>query len=245
MEWAKWLQKASRPAKLRRLGNELDRALADFVAGSAQHLDTAGTPAERYWLHIRAEQLGMQSASSRPGIRLSKPVGWVLGPPLPTAKEKRKSDWRADCICCDQRLSVEAAMYNFDLGGPFCLECIEGDSDLEGCKWEPKASFWVDRGPKKPKLDVSWPSLVLQLSLGDRSVAYFELAARKLTGEIVAVLRCHNDLISRDLLKLLLAEMTRTNALPEEAHVLKLVLPGGKLLSPDSTASLLKKLTAY
>ena len=83
MEWTKWFQQAPKPAQQSIASIELDLVLENFVFGSTQHLEMTGTPEERFWLLVRAEQLGLSSASSQTRVCLSKPPGWVLSPPKP------------------------------------------------------------------------------------------------------------------------------------------------------------------
>ncbi len=50
--------------------------------------------------------------------------------------------WSTDCRECGQHLTAYSALYHHSGAGPLCEECVEGDANLSGLKWEPKCTFW-------------------------------------------------------------------------------------------------------
>ena len=50
--------------------------------------------------------------------------------------------WSTDRRECGQHLTAYSALYHHSGAGPLCKECVEGDANLSGLKWEPKCTFW-------------------------------------------------------------------------------------------------------
>ena len=50
--------------------------------------------------------------------------------------------WSTDSTECGQHLTAYSALYHHSGAGPLCEECVEGDVNLYGLKWEPKCTFW-------------------------------------------------------------------------------------------------------
>ena len=111
---------------------------------------------DRFWIHTRADQLGMfsQSISNKEDktvkdIIITKPNSWVFDSkrvvqPKSSAHEKKVTvmkSWKTTCDNCSTSLDAYSALYNWRGLGPLCEECIENDDELNGLKWEAKAEF--------------------------------------------------------------------------------------------------------
>ena len=123
------------------------------------------TSGERRWIHERATAIRVQSSSEGEqtdelkDVRIVKPKAWdlerslAMGPPkllnkkvrkgrYLSEKDKRMAKWSTHCDECDDVLNAESAFYHHGGMGPVCERCIDEDPELEGLKWECKASFF-------------------------------------------------------------------------------------------------------
>lgn len=132
----------------------LDDVMVEFVTSGEVERDVKGmTPKERLWLHTRAASIGLKTETidrDKGTMRISRPAGWELpASPIEVVKHDKRSErqkrmdaWRTECDECGKELDAYDALYHWSGMGPMCEECINRDIELEGLKWEEKASFW-------------------------------------------------------------------------------------------------------
>jgi hypothetical protein len=159
--WEQWAARTAKPGNnpdAKKRGKCLDESLFAF----AQDVDRqelrlpALKSVDRFWVHTRAAQLGLACSTATPGavvsgMTLTKPstewrVDWsgVGATPVarPTRRDSAMDAWSTDCTECGQDLDAWSALYHHSGMGPLCQDCIDDDDELEGLKWEEKASFW-------------------------------------------------------------------------------------------------------
>jgi hypothetical protein len=140
--WDVWIRDSISPVP-GNTGNEhvnLDHRLGALVIGDGEHLDIPGlTSAQRFWVHTRASQLELVSATNHDSnlLRVSKPAGWSMDwTPSKTRRLSKKTKKRTACDECGDSLDACQALYNWRGFGPLCEQCVNGDPELEGMKWE-------------------------------------------------------------------------------------------------------------
>ncbi len=163
--WQQWRSRAPAPFSLHStVQHKLDDAVARLVLSPARRSDAMprGDNLDRKWLHLRAQQLGLTTTTvDRSGqwgqVYMSKPAGWVFAADRPVqaapsqgqarsraraSRRERMEAWTTECENCGEELDAYTALYHHSGMGPLCEECVNDDEELEGLKWEPKASFW-------------------------------------------------------------------------------------------------------
>lgn len=168
--YAALLARCSPPAP-GRSAPEVEKALMSFALdGNAASVTTGRLDGfDRFWLHCRAQQLGLKSASGPDvgndlgrefahwkNVTLTKPGGWNL-PDAPHAfevrsrgprqsarayRQSRMADWTTACEECGAELDAWQALYHYSGMGPLCDDCVEADPELSPLKWEAKAEFF-------------------------------------------------------------------------------------------------------
>ena len=160
--WNFWVISTENPLHTHKSGSSLDKILGQLVGDSQissyRYQNLQGV--DRLWVHRRCKQLGLVSESfGGPFIKdlqVTKSDGWVMPVSHDAPSQFKKEDeqdhlskreakmaaWSRQCEHCDDELDAWSAYYHYSGAGPYCMECIEADPELDGYKWEAKAEFW-------------------------------------------------------------------------------------------------------
>jgi hypothetical protein len=139
MLWDKWVRDSTSPSRSNEsIYIDLDHKLGRLVIGDAEHLVIPNlTRAQRFWVHARASQLKLASATTSNMLRVTKPADWSMDwAPSKARILSKKTARRTACDVCGDTLEARQALYNWRGVGPLCETCVNADPELAGWKWE-------------------------------------------------------------------------------------------------------------
>lgn len=152
-DWEEWLKNNPTPIKkmdksTKQKTQSIDNHIKFCVLNNEKVIECKRLHnRERFYVHTRAEQLGLKSISIGDthvkDMLLEKPEDWTFDknststrkPYISKIQDKQRL-WKGHCDHCGKDLDVSSALYHWSGLGPLCTKCVDNDDELNGLKWE-------------------------------------------------------------------------------------------------------------